>query len=216
MCFYEHVELHEHVVEDAGDLDFLCEHSFHFNDLLPDCDLDYYVANLASGAPLYMLYTKNPAAGDVNPVATRVLLDQFKLSLPRVSHNVNILEFAPRGSVVFHSPHQAVATDEIVHHWPILFRACMPYVAFLARTPTHTVRNFVKAYRDIQHDVDAVVNVAQTHLQIKIDREHLTAGVIERVESTVIGAAIARMFEPIGFLVFNVHPPPFKIKTTFT
>lgn len=172
-----------------------------FDDLLNDIgmedkvfrphDLDYAII-----PGVQMMYTSDRKNGNLNPVATKILLDYFKLEVPVISDVVDIFRYCPHGPVVFPN----MNADRLRAVWPSLFRSHMPYEQLRRVKGSHSIKQYIEMYKNSNEP--GIFNLILASLGET--RRQITAGTLDRVLSTIIGAAISIALEPWGFNNFNI------------
>jgi hypothetical protein len=202
MRFCEYLDLREVPIANDDDLYFQLSTN-NIKNVYSFTDMDYRILP----PYIYMLYSSRKEVGDVNPVATRILLDKFLLEPVPVSSNIDLLQTAPRGTVFFRRVDENqqpvnVTVDYIRRHWHYLFTHGMPYMRMSTRLYANTYFDFLRMYREI----DTYMNDIMTKdmmMKKPIPVHCLRCMDIDNIYTTIMGAAIRRLYACLNFDDFN-------------
>lgn len=154
-----------------------------------------------------MIYSKRTCRGPVNPVATRILLDNWRFDPPMRSSDIDVFSTAPHGSVVFCSAnkYEPLTVKQLCREWPRMFTRGMPYMRLLSRRQNvDTYYSLLSLYRNIERpdSYDELQNISLHDIggPVVLDPNN------DQVCATIIGAAIALALWLIGFDAFNESP----------
>lgn len=192
------------------------------------CDPEYRVGRSSTStsiADVYMVHST--LGGEVNPVATRILMDNLLLEPAVVRDDATeLMQTCPRGNVVFcacDTPSGTIVDLPLIvlqSIWHTLFRENMPYTQLLAdvraKQPKYPLRAACGLYKRLLKNDSLVWRIATTYLQVPRRGDDIRSSDLDKVFCTVHSAALAVLFEAHGFLEYNTFDTLRQCKMCFT